>query len=470
MLSLRGVDLILYILFFLPQHWVLNLIPVLEPKKTAPDLGRKRLTTIFTSIRNRPLLILVSLSTVWVMLYMSLFPFATFFVRRIGVDPHSSIGQALAFFVYDAPKVLLLLTGVVFLMGVINTWFTPERTRALLSGRTPGLANMLAASLGVVTPFCSCSAVPLFVGFIQAGIPLGVSLSFLIAAPLVNEVALTLLFGLFGWRIALLYLALGLFIAVVAGWFMGQLRLERYLEKWVQDIPKKAPVFQSVGQTLSERLNGGYDSVKDIVGKLWLFIVLGIAVGAFIHGYVPSGLMARFMGKDVWWSVPLAVIIGVPMYSSAAGIIPVVQALLAKGAALGTSLAFMMSVIALSLPELIILRKVLSLRLIGVFVSTVAMGILLVGIVFNLVFVGDVQMNDIKILGVGCAKCESTYALFEEVAQEKWKTIKLEKVDEIMEIMAYDVMSTPGVVINGALVHRGSVSSRELVEAWLDED
>ena len=329
-------------------------------------------------------ILLVSLLA-WVALYFNLENMANLLVSLLPLDPLSHLGEALAFFIYDAPKVLLLLTAVVFVMGVVNTWFTPERTRALLAGRSLGLANILAALLGVVTPFCSCSAVPLFIGFVQAGVPLGVTFSFLIAAPMVNEIALTLLFGLFGWKIALIYLGLGLMVAIVGGWVLGRLNLEKHLEQWVQDIPQKNLSFESEQLAFSERILAGWLSVKDVLGKVWLYVLLGIGVGAFIHGYVPEGFMASFMGKSAWWSVPLAVVVGIPMYSSAAGIIPVVQALLAKGAALGTALAFMMSVVALSLPEMIILRKVLSIRLISIFISIVATGILLVGFIFNLV-------------------------------------------------------------------------------------
>lgn len=321
----------------------------------------------------------------WLVLYLNLLPLSKFLVSKIPLQQGSPLGAALGFFIYDAPKVLLLLTAVVFIMGIINTWFTPERTRSLLVGRSLGLANILAASLGVVTPFCSCSAVPLFIGFVQAGVPLGVTFSFLIAAPMVNEIALTLLFGLFGWKIAMLYLSLGLMVAIFGGLLLGRLNLEKYLEQWVQDIPKKQISFEAETTTFSQRFEAGWVAVKDVVGRVWVYILLGIGVGAFIHGYVPENFMALFMGKDAWWSVPLAVIIGVPMYSSAAGIIPVVQALLAKGAALGTALAFMMSVVALSLPEMIILRKVLTIRLLSIFICIVATGILLVGIIFNLI-------------------------------------------------------------------------------------
>ena len=322
---------------------------------------------------------------VWMALYQALMPVSEVLVAALPVDRTSHLGGALQFFLYDTPKVLLLLTGIVFVMGMINSYFTPERTRALLAGRTEGLANVMAATLGIVTPFCSCSAVPLFIGFVQAGVPLGVTFSFLIAAPMVNEVALTLLFGLFGWNIALLYLGLGLSVAIVAGWVIGRLKMEAHLEDWVRSMPRVEAAAGENSLSLSERTEAGFVAIREIVGKVWPYILAGIAIGAAIHGYVPEDFMASIMGKDVWWAVPLAVVIGVPMYANTAGMIPIVQALLAKGAALGTVLAFMMSVIALSLPETIILRKVLKPRLIAAFVGVVAAGILIVGYVFNAV-------------------------------------------------------------------------------------
>ena len=335
--------------------------------------------------RQHPRAFLTTAAVLWWALYQSLAPASEALVAALPVDRQSHLGGALQFFLYDTPKVLLLLTAVVFAMGMVNSYFTAERTRALLAGRTEGLANVMAASLGVVTPFCSCSAVPLFIGFVQAGVPLGVTFSFLISAPMVNEVALALLFGLFGWKIALLYMGLGLTVAIVAGWVIGRLKMERHLEDWVRDMPKIQAVAGRDGMTLAERIEGGFASVREIVGKVWPYILAGIAIGAAIHGWVPEDFMAGIMGKQAWWSVPLAVLIGVPMYTNAAGVIPIVQALLAKGAALGTVLAFMMSVIALSLPEMIILRKVLRLRLILTFAGVVATGILLVGFVFNAV-------------------------------------------------------------------------------------
>jgi len=333
--------------------------------------------------RQRPLLFVVIAVLLWLGLYQLILPTSELLVGWLPVERQSHLGGALQFFLYDTPKVLLLLTGIVFVMGIINSWFTPERTRALLAKRGEGGANVLAALLGIVTPFCSCSAVPLFIGFVQAGVPLGVTFSFLISAPMVNEVALTLLFGLFGWKIALLYLGLGLSVAMTAGWVIGRLKMEAHLEEWVQQMPKVSADDPLQSMSLAERVDGGFSAVRQIVGKVWPYVVVGIAIGAGIHGYVPEAFMASFMGKEAWWSVPLAVLMGVPLYTNAAGIIPIVQALLAKGAALGTVLAFMMAVIALSLPEMIILRNVLKPRLIATFVVVVASGILLVGYIFN---------------------------------------------------------------------------------------
>lgn len=333
----------------------------------------------------QPLLFLIVAASIWLALYQVLIPLSEFIVRQLPVAADSKLGSALQFFFYDTPKVLMLLTAVVMVMGMVNSYFTPERTRALLAGRREGVANCMAASLGVVTPFCSCSAVPLFIGFVQAGMPLGVTFSFLISAPMVNEVALTLLFAMFGWKVAMLYLVLGLLIAIISGWVIGRLNMEQYLEDWVRNMPKIKVSLNETDLTLADRVQAGFASVREIVGKVWPYILAGIAIGAGIHGYVPEDFMASFMGKGAWWAVPVSVLIGVPMYTNAAGIIPIVEALLAKGAALGTVLSFMMSVIALSLPEMIILRKVLKPRLIATFIGVVASGIILVGYVFNAV-------------------------------------------------------------------------------------
>jgi len=307
---------------------------------------------------------------------------ATF--RVLGLDPGTHLGSAVRFFIFEVPKVLVLLTLVVFGVGIIRSFFTPARTRRLLAGRREAAGNVLAALLGVATPFCSCSAVPLFIGFVTAGVPLGVTFSFLIAAPLINEVALVLLFALFGWRVAALYAGTGLVIAIAAGWILGRLRLERWVEPWVY-ATRAGDAAADARLTWRARLERGRDAVRAIVGKVWLYVVGGIALGAAIHGYMPADFLASFMGRGAWWAVPLAVLLGVPMYSNAAGVIPVVQALLGKGAALGTVLAFMMSVIGLSLPEAIILRKVLTLRLLLLFFGIVAAGIVLVGYLFNAV-------------------------------------------------------------------------------------
>ncbi len=319
----------------------------------------------------------------WLALYAVLPAFSHWFAYGLlGLAADTHLGSAVEFFVFEAPKVLMLLVLVVFGVGVVRSFFSPERTRAILAGKAESVGNVLGAALGVVTPFCSCSAVPLFIGFLTAGVPLGVTFSFLISAPMVNEVALALLLGLFGWKVAALYLGTGLFVAIVAGWTIGRLKLESHVEPWVYQA-RSGAMAASGPRDWNERLFAGVEAVRDIVGKVWPFLLAGIAVGAGIHGWVPEHFMASIMGKGAWWSVPLAVLIGVPMYSNAAGIVPVVHALLEKGAALGTVLAFMMSVIALSLPEMVILRKVLRPRLIGAFIGIVTAGIVLVGYLFN---------------------------------------------------------------------------------------
>ena len=329
----------------------------------------------------------LTLALLWFMIYVRLDGWANQLVSWLGMSRDTHAGEALHFFLYDTPKVLMLLAGVVYVIGIIQTFFSPERTRSLLAGRRPGIGNSMAAGLGIVTPFCSCSAVPLFIGFLSAGVPLGVTFSFLIAAPMVNEIALALLFGLFGWKVAALYLGLGLSVAILAGMLIGKLGMEHYLEDWVRNIQAGDTVAAAQGASLNwqQRFEAGWGHVKEIVSKVWLYVLIGISVGALIHGYVPEDFMASIMGKDAWWSVPAAVVMGIPMYTNAAGIIPIVEALIAKGAALGTTLAFMMSVIALSLPEMMILRKVLKLPLIATFVVLLGGGILLVGFIFNLV-------------------------------------------------------------------------------------
>lgn len=327
--------------------------------------------------------VLAAGAALWLALDRALGPLAGWLAGAVlGLDPASRLGGAVGFFLYEAPKVLLLLVLVVFGMTLLRSFFPPEVARRALAGRRARLGNVLGAGLGVVTPFCSCSAVSLFIGFLSAGVPLGVTMSFLVAAPMVNEVALALLFGLFGWKVAGLYLGMGLAVAVAAGWALGRLGMERYVEDWVRAARAGADA-ELPPMTWPERLDMARAGVKDIVGRTWPFVVGGIAVGAGIHGYVPTDFMSALMGRGAWWSVPLAVVAGVPMYANAAGTLPVVHALIGKGAALGTALAFMMSVVALSLPEFVILRRVLKLPLLAAFAGVVTLGIVIVGYAFN---------------------------------------------------------------------------------------
>jgi uncharacterized membrane protein YraQ (UPF0718 family) len=325
-------------------------------------------------------------AVLWWVIYNQLVPVSEWVTSLFPVVRHSHTGEAIAFFVYDVPKVLLLLTAVVFITGVLRSWFSPEKTRAILAGKREIASYPLAALLGVFTPFCSCSSVPLFIGFVSAGVPLGVTFSFLIAGPMVGPVGLGLLYGLVGWQIATIYLVFGFTIATVAGFILGRMGLERYLQDWVREL--NAGLMGDLPEeslTMVDRLRIGVEQVREIVGKVWIWVLIGIGIGAVIHGYVPEEMMLRIMGGEAWWSVPAAVAVGVPMYTNAAGVIPIVEALLGKGAALGTTLAFMMSVIALSLPELIILKQVLTYRLIAIFVAVVAAGILATGFLFNII-------------------------------------------------------------------------------------
>ena len=335
----------------------------------------------------RSLLLGLPLLALWAAAYHYLEPFSRWLVFEAAGMPESShLASAAQFFVFEAPKVLMLLLLVVFGVGILRTFFTPDRTRRILAGRRESLGTVLGAVLGVPTPFCSCSAVPLFIGFVSAGVPLGVTLAFLVASPMVNEVALVLLLGLFGWEVAAIYAGTGLAVAIFAGLVIGRLKLESWVEAWVYETGGAVASGPDERLTWDDRLAAARQAVKDIVGRVWPYVLAGIAVGAGIHGYVPTDAMAHLMGKSAWWAVPAAVLVGVPMYSNAAGIIPIVQALMEKGAALGTVLAFMMAVIGLSFPEAVILRKVLTPKLIAVYFATVALGILVVGYLFNVVF------------------------------------------------------------------------------------
>lgn len=351
-------------------------------EKTSEECGRP------CSCPMQPWLLIAVGCALWYGVYSNLLGFAKWLTYSVlGITQGSHLGDSVEFFFYDTPKVLMLLVLVVFVVGVLHTFITPEATRRLLAGKRLFAGNILAALLGIVTPFCSCSAVPLFIGFVKTGVPLGVTFSFLISAPMVNEIALLLLFGLFGWKVAGLYLSMGLFVAIVSGLIIGQLKLEKWVEPWVYEMQVGQTGEASETLTWDDRFRRAVQSTREILGRVWLYVIVGIAVGAGIHGFVPQELMARLMGEGAgWWSVPVSVALGIPMYSNAAGIIPVVQALLGKGAALGTTLAFMMAVIALSLPELIILRQVLRPKLIAVFVGIVGLGILSVGWLFNWIF------------------------------------------------------------------------------------
>jgi uncharacterized membrane protein YraQ (UPF0718 family) len=334
----------------------------------------------------RSFALLAVAAAVWWLVYNNLQPFADGLTYGLlGLSPQTQIGTALNFFVYDVPKLLLLLSGMIFVITVFQTFMDTQRVRTVVEKRGEGVGNLMASVFGALTPFCSCSSVPLFIGFVQAGIPLGITFSFLITSPIMNEVAFVMLWGLFGWEVAVLYLISGITIGVVAGLILGRLKLERYVEPFVYAVKAKAHVPAAMGEKLSwtDRFAHGIEGAREIIGKVWLFVIIGIAIGAFIHGFVPEDALTGVMGEEAWWSVPASVVLGIPLYSNAAGVIPIVSAMLDKGAALGTVLAFMMSVVALSLPELIILRRVLKPRLIAIFVAVVGISITLTGYLFN---------------------------------------------------------------------------------------
>lgn len=304
--------------------------------------------------------------------------------RWLGLRAGSHLGDALNFFVYDTIKVLLLLAVIIYLVSLVRSFFPPEKTKKLLSHKREYIGNIMAALLGIVTPFCSCSAVPLFIGFVEAGVPLGVTFSFLISSPMVNEVALIMLWGLFGWKIAAIYIASGLVVAIIGGIVIGKLKLEKYVEGYVFEIKmNETAAAADQTQTWGDRSSYAVQYTKQILKKVWPYVVIGIAIGGFIHGYAPADFLVKWAGKGNPFAVPIAVIIGVPLYSNAAGTIPIVQALMEKGMSIGTVLAFMMSVTALSFPEMVILRNVLKPKLIAIFVGILAVSITLVGYLFN---------------------------------------------------------------------------------------
>lgn len=334
----------------------------------------------------KKILLITILLVVWILLYLNLENIADIVVYKlVGLKEDKHLTESIWFFIYEVPKVMLLLVLIVFAVGVIRSWFSAEKTRKALEGKSLFAGNAMASGLGILTPFCSCSAIPLFLGFVEAGIPVGVTFSFLIAAPLINEVALILLAGLFGWKVALIYVVTGLVIATLSGFIIEKLKLQKYVADWVYQVKSNQPELAEERLNFSDRINIGFETVKEIVGKIWIYILIGIAVGAGAHGYVPEDALARIMGEGSWYAVPLAILLGIPLYSNAAGIIPIVAVLMEKGVSLGTALAFMMSVIGLSLPEIIILKKVLKWQFIAIFVGIVASGIVIVGFIFNYV-------------------------------------------------------------------------------------
>ncbi len=302
----------------------------------------------------------------------------------LGLDPDSRLGSSVRFFLYDTVKIALLLIGIIFLITVLRSFMSVERTRAVLGGRREGVGNVMAAGLGVITPFCSCSAVPAFIGFVAAGVPLGVTMSFLIASPLVNEVAIALLFGLFGLGPTVLYVAAGVGIAIVAGFVLGRISPERWVEPFVFTTHLGGQLVDSAADlTWDDRIQMGIEEVRSILHRIWPYLMVGIGLGALIHGWAPEDLFARYAGAGNPFAVLVAVLIGIPLYSNAAGVLPLVEALHDQGLPMGTLLAFMMAVVALSLPEVILLRRVLRAPLIAAFVGVTGLGIVAIGYLFN---------------------------------------------------------------------------------------
>lgn len=340
-------------------------------------------------VNRKRIISLLFILAFWVILYLNLQTISDFVVDKVlGLEQGKHLTESIRFFIFETPKVLLLLVLIIFLVGIIRSYFSPEKTRKALEGKPLFVGNVMASVLGIVTPFCSCSAIPLFIGFVEAGIPIGVTFSFLIAAPMINEIALVLLVGLFGWKVALIYVFTGLTVAILAGFVLEKMKLQKYIAEWVYQIKSNQQGIVVDKLTFDQRIDAGVTLVKEILGKIWIYILAGIAIGAAAHGYVPDDFLVKALGAQNWYAVPLAIIVGVPLYSNAAGIIPIVSVLIEKGISLGTALAFMMSVIGLSLPEIIILKKVLKWQLIVMFVGVVALGIVLVGFVFNyLVFI-----------------------------------------------------------------------------------
>ncbi|MDR3503769.1 MAG: permease [Legionella sp.] len=301
--------------------------------------------------------------------------------KWLGLKSHTMLGDALDFFFYDTIKIFLLLITIIFVVAVIRSYFPPEKAKKLLSNKREYVGNLLAALLGIVTPFCSCSAVPLFIGFLESGLPLGVTFSFLVSSPTVNEIALVMLWGLFGWKIALIYISTGVVIAFFSGIVIGKLKLENQVEEYVYQI--KMGESEIAEPTWQERCGYAKDYTLDILRRVWPYVLFGIGVGAWIHGYAPIDFIVKYAGPGNPFAVIIAVIIAIPLYSNAAGTIPIVQALVEKGMPMGTALAFMMAIVAISTPEMIILRKVIKPKLIAIFTGVVSISIILIGYLFN---------------------------------------------------------------------------------------
>ncbi len=342
------------------------------------------MTTLAARRAQVPLRLAVTVGAVlWLVAWLLALPASTWAAFEVlGLDQASQLGQAVAFFLFDVPKVLLLLTGIVTLVSFLRSYVSPERVRRALAGRNAVVGTAAAAGFGIVTPFCSCSAVPLFIGFLEAGVPLGVTFAFLVASPMVNEVAIVLLWGLVGPQLTIAYVVAGLVVAVFAGLLIGRLGLERYVEDYVWKI-RAGSVAVDFKPTLADRTRDAWRSTLDIVGRVWPYVIVGIGVGALIHGFVPTDLVVQVGGRGDPLAVPALVALGVPLYSNAAGTIPIIEALLGKGLPVGSALAFMMAITALSLPEMVILRKVMKPRLLATFAGTVAVGIVVIGYLFN---------------------------------------------------------------------------------------
>ena len=337
-------------------------------------------------MRNKSI-IYIPIFLLWVFLFYYKEASTNFIVYNwLSMPYESNLSNTLWFFISTLQKIFLLLILVIFLAGIVRSYFSPEKTRRVLEGKSLFVGNVLASLLGIVTPFCSCSAIPLFLGFVEAGIPIGITFSFLIAAPMINEVAVIMLFSLFGWKVGVIYMLMGLLIAIFSGWIIGKLKLEKWLQVWVLNLKFETIAIDNKRLKIDDRIRSGRIAVKEIVVKIWPYVFLGIGIGALIHGYVPNNYLASLINKSTWYSVPLTVLIGIPLYSCSPGAVPIAYALIEKGVPLGTALAFMMSVIGISLPELIILKKVLKLPFIFLFVGIIAMGIIIVGYLMNFLF------------------------------------------------------------------------------------